>query len=114
MEPQHRKLQEVDVRSLGSLAFFLLLNGHTAWRIPLTLLRGRFVLGASMADLPGLASRALDIPWLGPGIVVGVVLLLTLRGTRRKAYKPLHRIFRMPGLDRFRGKRPRPHRDLEI
>ena len=103
------------MRSLGSFAdFFLLLCGHPGWRAGAALVRGRFVLCARMADLPGLMSKALDSPWLGPGLVVAVVLLLTLRGTRRAAYKPLHRIFRMPKLERYRGKIPRPHRDLEL
>lgn len=113
-EPGHRKLQEVDVRFPGSFAVFLLLNGHSAWLAPPAAERGRFVLGVGLADLPGLVTRALDTPWLGPGLVVAVVLLLTLRGTRRAAYKPLHRSFRMPRLERYRGKIPRRHEDLEI
>ena len=72
------------------------------------------MLGAKLADVPHSISRVMDTPWLGPGLVVGVVLLLTLRGTRRAAYKPLHRIFRVPKLERYRGKAHRPHRDLEI
>ena len=103
------------MRSLGSFAdFFLLLSRHSAWRTAPALARGRFVLGAKLADLPHWMSKAMDTPWLGPGVFVGVVLLLTLRGTRRAAYKPLHRIFRMPKLERYRGKPPRPHRDLEV
>lgn len=102
------------MRSLGSFAFFLLLNGHFAWRTPLAAALGRFALAAKLADAPAVVSKALDTPWLGPGIVVAVVLLLTLRGTRRAAYKPLHRIFRMPRLERYRGKTTRRHQDLEI
>lgn len=72
------------------------------------------MLGAKLPDLPGLVLGALHIPWLGPGLVLAFVLLATLRGTRRAARKPLHRRFRMPKLERYRGEIPRPHRDLEL
>jgi hypothetical protein len=104
----------VDVRSLGSFAVFLLLNRHLAWRLPAAAIRGRFVLGVKLATVPAILSNALDIPWLGPGLIVAFVLLITLRGRRRAATKPLHRRFRMPKLERYRGKIPRRHRDLEI
>jgi len=77
-------------------------------------IRGRFVLGLKLASVPSLISGALDIPWLGPGLIVAFVLLITLRGRRRAATKPLHRRFRMPKLERYRGETPRRHRDLEI
>jgi hypothetical protein len=101
------------VRSLGSFVFFLL-GSLAAWLIPSAHARGRFVLGAKLPELPGLVQRVLDIPWFGPGLVVAFVLLITLRGTRRAAYKPLHRRFRMPRLERYRGKIPKRHQDLEI
>ena len=102
------------MRSIGCFAVFLLLNGHVAWRTPPAVMRGHFVLAAGLPDLEGTLLRALDTPWLGPGLIVAFVLLLTLRGKRRIAYKPLHRRIRMPKLERYRGKIPRPHRDLEI
>jgi hypothetical protein len=71
-------------------------------------------LGAKVPDLPALVLWALHIPWLGPGLVLAFVLLVTLRGTRRAAHKPLHRSFRMPKLERYRGEIPRRHKDLEI
>jgi hypothetical protein len=115
MKPGHRKQQEVDVRSLGCFAvFLLLLNRHSAWLAPAVVARGRFVLGARLSDVPELVLRALHIPWLGPGLVLALLLLATLRGARRMAYKPLHRKFRMPRLERHRGEIPRRHRDLEI
>jgi hypothetical protein len=101
------------VRSLGSFVVFLL-GSIAAWLTPPAAARGRFVLGARLSEIPALVSRALNTPWLGPGLVVAVVLLLTLRGTRRAAYKPLHRIFRMPRLERYRGEIPRRHQDLEL
>ena len=101
------------MRSLGSFVVFLL-GPMAAWLTPSALAPGRFVLCAKLPELPGLVQRALDIPWFGPGLVVAFVLLITLRGTRRAAYKPLHRRFRMPRLERHRGKIPRRHQDLEI
>lgn len=102
------------MRSLGSFAIFLLLNQHPAWRLSAAAMRGRFVLGVKLTALPAILSNALDIPWLGPGLIVAFVLLITLRGRRRAATKPLHRRFRMPRLERYRGEVPRRHRDLEI
>jgi len=98
----------------GSFAVLLLLNRHIAWRIPPALAQERFALGAKILDLPGHLNRTLHTPWLGPGLVIALLLLVTLRGKRIKAYKPLHRRFRMPRLERYRGEIPRRHRDLEI
>ena len=92
----------------------LLLGSITAWLTPLAGARGRFALAVKLPDIAGLAMRALHVPWLGPGLVLAVLLLVTLRGTRRRAFKPLHRRFRMPRLERYRGDIPRRHRDLEI
>lgn len=102
------------MRSLGSFVVFLLLKGHSAWPTPPAELRGPFVLGAKLWGMAALVSKALDTLWLGPGLIVAVVLLLTLRGTRRAAYKPLHRHFRRPRLERYRGDIPRRHQDLEL
>ena len=106
------------MRSLGLFADLLLLSRHFACRIPPAVAVGRFALaakvGAAALDIPDLLSRALDIPWLGPGVVIAIVLLITLRGRRRVARKPLHRSFRMPHLERFRGKVWKRHQDLEI
>ena len=99
---------------LGSLAILLLLNRHIAWRIPPAVGQERFALGANMLDLPSLMNRILHTPWLGPGLVIALLLLVTLRGKRIKAYKPLHRSFRRPRLERYRGEIPRHHQDLEV
>ena len=72
------------------------------------------MLGIKLASVPAILSNALDVPWLGPGLIVAFVLLITLRGRRRAASKPLHRRFRMPKLERYRGEIPKQHRDLEI
>lgn len=103
--------QELVVQSLGSLAvFLLLLNRHTAWPTSTAVASGHFALAAIFARLFG----AMDIPWLGPGLVVAFVLLITLRGRRRAAEKPVHRRFRMPRLERYRGEISRQHHDLEV
>ena len=71
-------------------------------------------MAAKLPDLPGLLLRTLHTHWLGPGLVLAFLLLVTLRGTRRMAYKPLVRRVHAPKLDRYRGTIPRRHRDLEI
>ena len=91
-----------------------LLGSIADWLTPPSMAHGRFVLAAKLSDVPALVSRALNTPWLGPGLVVAVVLLLTLRGARKMASKPLHRRFQMPRLERYRGEIPRRHQDLEI
>lgn len=75
---------------------------------------GRFVLAAKLPDLGGLLFLALHTRWLGPGLVLAFLLLATLRGARRAAYKPLHRQVRPPRFERYRGTIPRRHQDLEI
>lgn len=94
----------------GSFAAFLLLSWQTFPAVG----TGRFVLGAKLPDLTKWVLSGLNVPWLGPGLVVAFVLLITLRGTRRMASKPLHRRFRMPRLERYRGEVPRRHQDLEV
>ena len=106
--------QELHVHCLGSIVVFLLLSSPSARPGPLAAATGHFVLAARLSNVSALVSRTLDTPWLGPGLVVAVVLLLTLRGTRRAAYKPLHRRFRTPKLERYQGKIPRRHQDLEL
>lgn len=101
------------MRSPGSFVVFLL-GSITTWLTTPAAARGRFVLGAKLPDVPGLVSWALNVPWLGPGLVVAFVLLITLRGARRMVSRPLRRRFRMPRLERYRGEIPRRHQDLEI
>lgn len=95
---------------LGSVVSFLLLSLPN----PPTGARGRFALITKLPDFPSLLLRVMHIPWLGPGLVLAFLLLITLRGTRRMAYKPLERRVRQPKLERYRGAIPRRHRDLEI
>lgn len=102
------------MRCLGSVASFLLLNGDFALANPPAFARGRFALSAKLPDFGGLVLKVLHIGWLGPGLVLALILLVTLRGARRRAYKPLQRIVRRPKLERYRGVIPRRHQDLEI
>lgn len=77
--------------------------------------RGRFALAtAKLPNFGMLLLRVMHIPWLGPGLVLALLLLATLRGTRRTSRKPLQRIVHAPKLERYRGTIPRRHRDLEI
>lgn len=92
----------------------LLLGSIAAWLTPPTEAGGHFVLAAKLAGASAFVSKTLDTPWLGPGLIVAVVLVLTLRGARRVGGKPLRRIFRVPKLERYRGEIPRRHQDLEI
>jgi hypothetical protein len=98
------------VRSLGSFVVLLLLDLPN----PPAMVRGRFALTTKLPDLTSLLIRAMHTRWLGPGLVLAFLLLVTLRGARRMAYKPLQRRVHKPKLDRYRGMRPRRHQDLEI
>ena len=102
------------MRCLGSVVVLLLLNNHLALPNPPAGERGRFALTAGLADIPAWLVRAMHIPWLAPGLVLAFLLLITLRGTRRMAYKPLQRRVHQPKLERYRGVIPRRHQDLEI
>jgi len=102
------------VHCLGSVVAFLLLKDHPALSGPPAGSRGRFALTAALPNIPALLVRAMHTHWLGPGLVLAFLLLITLRGTRRAAYKPLVRRVRQPKLERYRGVTPRRHRDLEI
>jgi hypothetical protein len=59
-------------------------------------------------------NRAWHTTWLGPGLLLGLILLVTLRRARRVARKPLHRQIHRPKLERYRGVLSRRHQDLEI
>ena len=102
------------MRSVGSFVVLLLLDIHSASPAARAARAGRFALATKLPDIPTLLLHALHIPWLGPGLVLALLLLITLRGARRMAYKPLQRKVHQPKLERYRGVIPRKHRDLEI
>jgi hypothetical protein len=102
------------VRSVGSFVVLLLLDIHSASPTASAASAGQFALAAKLPDIPTLLLRAMHTPWLGPGLVLAFLLLITLRGARRMAYKPLQRKVHQPRLERYRGLIRRKHRDLEI
>lgn len=102
------------MRSVGSFVVFLLLNIHSASPTPRAASAEHFALAAKLPDIPTLILRAMHTPWLGPGLVLALLLLVTLRGARHMAYKPLQRKVHKPKLERYRGVIPRKHQDLEI
>ena len=75
---------------------------------------GRFSLAAGLPRLAAMLLQAMHIPWLGPGLVIAFLLLVTLRGTKPEPHKPLQRIVHAPRLERYRGTLPRKHKDLEV
>jgi hypothetical protein len=102
------------VRSVGLFVVLLLQGFPSASPAVGARNAGRFALAATLPDLPGLLLRALHTPWLGPGLVLAFLLLVTLRSTRRAAYKPLQRRVHSPRLERYRGLIPRKRRDLDV
>jgi hypothetical protein len=56
----------------------------------------------------------MQTPWLGPGLVLAVILILTLRRTRANARPAVRHNIPAPKLERYRGVAPRQHRDLEL
>lgn len=100
------------MRSLGSFVVVLLLEMHSAWPRPGAASAEHFALAAKLPDISTGFLRALHTAWLGPGLVLAFILLATLRGTRRRAYKPLQRKVHEPKLERYRGIVPRKRRDL--
>jgi hypothetical protein len=112
-EPPRRK-QELEVRSPGSFVVLLLPSRHCAWLSSPVSARGHLALAASLPGPSELLLRAWSVSWLGPGLLIAVLLLVTLRRSRRVARKPLHRSVRAPELERYRGVVPRRHQDLEV
>jgi hypothetical protein len=113
-EAAHRRLVGAVVRSIEVLAGYLLLDSPAGWRGCAPGLKGRFVLDDVVGDPSVVLNRVLHTPWLGPGLVIALLLLVTLRGVRRAGTKPLHRMIRPPELERYRGVIPKRHRDLEV
>ena len=102
------------MRSGCSSVVFLLLDILSARRDVSAWVQGHFALTASQFDISDLLTRAMHIPWLGPGLVLATFLLLTLRRTRRVARHPICRTVRAPNLERYEGVIPKRHQDLEL
>lgn len=95
------------------LAAFLLLNCLPA----LAIVREPLLLTADLT-YSQFFQRVIHTPWLGPGLVIGILLalvaLMTHSADKPKNAKVLVRKFRAPRLERFRGALPKNHQDLEI
>ena len=108
-----RDAWELAVRSVVSAAAFLLLDclrASAAERGPLLL--------AAVSIGPDLFQRIIHTSWLGPGLVLAVILALfvLMSGSSRKPMENhgLVRRFRTPRLERYRGVPLRQHQDLDV
>ena len=106
------------MRSAVCTAVFLLLDclrASAGMREPL-------VLAAASTGFPKLFQQVLHMSWLGPGLIVALLLGLLALATQPadktkndKAKKTLElRRIRAPRLERYRGTLPKRHRDLEL
>lgn len=105
---------ELDVRSGWTFAVLFLLDLLFAPRLLVAEVQGLSAFVAADPSLSGWFSRAMHTSWLGPGLILAAILLVTLRrspSTTRPAVR--HNVPR-PRLERYRGARPRLHRDLEV
>jgi hypothetical protein len=95
------------------IAAFLLLNCLQA----LAIVREPLLLTADLNYLQ-VFQHVIHTLWLGPGLLIAVLLVLFALATRSsdkpKKVKILERQFRTPSLERFRGALPKNHQDLEI
>lgn len=102
------------MRSAVSIAVLLLLDCLRASADE----RGPLVLAVVSPHYRELFQQVIHTSWLGPGLVLAVllVLLASSAGSRHKPRKKrgLVRKFRTPRLERYRGTFPKDHRDLEI
>jgi hypothetical protein len=88
---------------------FLFAPRHSAAEAP-----GLSAFAAAYPNLSGWLASAMQTPWLGPGLVLAAILILTLRRTRATPRPPVRHNVPAPKLDRYRGVARRQHRDLEI
>jgi hypothetical protein len=102
------------VRSGLTFAVLLLLDllfapRHSAAEVP-----SGSALAAASPNLTAWLAWAMHTPWLGPGLVLAAILLLTLRRTRKTPFRPVRHNVPPPRLERYRGSPPRQHQDLEV
>lgn len=102
------------MRSAVCIAVFFLLDCRRASAHE----RGPLVLAAAATHFPDFFRQVIHTSWLGPGLIVGALLILlalvTSPGDKPKKKNGLVRKFRTPKLERFRGEYPKNHRDLEV
>ena len=113
-EATQPRRRELAVRSAVCIAVFLLLDRLPA---PPTA-REPLVLAAASARYVEVFQQIIHTSWLGPGLILAVFLLLfvLVTGPTDKPNKTrgLVRKFKAPKLERYGGKFPKNHRDLEI
>lgn len=106
------------MRSGKIMAALLLLVGPKGRASLLAWARGLSALVAGVGWWVPLRDTV-RLPWLGPGLLLALVLLISLlarRGTPDE--EPVHRMakrsFRAPRIEEFRRLPPRNHSDLEV
>jgi hypothetical protein len=89
--------------------FFLLDRLHTSVSA-----REPLVLAARLSNFPELFQRILHTSWLGPGLILAALLLITRPRAKSQKERRFVRIFHEPKLERYRGISPKRHKDLEV
>lgn len=102
------------MRSGSTFVVLLLLDLLFAPRHSVAEVLGHSAFAAAFPNLSAWVAWAMETPWLGPGLILAIILLLTLRRTHRSPHLPVRRNVAPPKLERYRGVRSRQHRDLEI
>lgn len=102
------------MRSGWTFAVLLLLDLTFVPRYCAAEARGRYVSAAAYPNLSAWFTWAMHTPWLGPGLILAAILILTLRRTPAHPRLPVRHNVPPPRLERYRGVTPRQHQDLEI
>lgn len=102
------------MRSVSQCAVLLLLDLTFAARPSVAEATACSALATALPSITSWLAWAMHTTWLGPGLILALILLLTLRPAPKTPETPVRHLFRRPRLERFRGLAPRTHRDLEI
>lgn len=102
------------MRSGSVFAVLLLLDLLFAPRSSVAEAQSQSVFAAAYPNLSAWFGWAMHTPWLGPGLILAAILILTLRRTRTNSRPPIRHNVPKPRLERYRGVAPRRHQDLEL
>ena len=102
------------MRSGLTFAVLLFLDLLLAPRHSAAEVQGQSVFATAYPSLSAWVAWAMHTPWLGPGLILAAILILTLRRTRTAAHPPVRHNVPSPRLERYRGVAPRQHQDLEV
>ena len=102
------------MRSGLTFAVLLLLDLLSAPRPSAAEAPGGAAFAAAYPNVSAWFAWAMHTPWLGPGLVLAAILLLTLRRTRSMPPTPVRHNVLPPKLERYRGSPARRHKDLEV